>query len=265
MKKRVISAIVALAIIIPLIILGGIYFYLGAGLIGLIGFNELLTIREKKKKIPLLMKFLSIASFAIIMMSSVTNTISFNMDFCYIVIPFILCLIPLVFYHNKNKYDFDDAMYLIGIIFFLGIAFNLLITIRNLDIYYFIYLILITIMSDTFAHFFGTQIGKYKLCPTISPNKTIEGLIGGTVMATFIGTIFYVTIFDFSDSAIIIILISLLLSLMSALGDLVFSAIKRHYDVKDFGNIMPGHGGVLDRVDSIIFASIALALVLRFL
>ena len=265
MKKRVISAIIALAIVIPLIVLGGTWFYLGIGVIGLIGFYELMTIRESKKKFPLVTKILAVISFAMIMLSSINNTHEFIIDYRIAVLPFLLLIIPIVPYLNKDKYDIADALYLIGSVFFLGIAFNFLVTLRNMDLYLFIYLILITIMSDTFAHFFGTQVGKYKLCPKVSPNKTIEGFIGGTVAATFIGTMFFTAVFDFNGSILLIILISLLLSVVGAIGDLVFSSIKRHYGVKDFGNIMPGHGGVLDRLDSVIFAGLALALVVSFL
>jgi len=264
MKKRVISALIALAIVIPLIILGGTWFYAGVGIVGIIGFYEMLSVREKKKKFPVITKALAMVSFIIILLSF-NNTYEFIIDYRYLVIPLLLIAIPLIPYAKTDKYDTEDALYLIGSVFFLGISFNLLITIRNLDLYYFIYLILITIMSDTFAHSVGTLIGKYKLCPKVSPNKTLEGLIGGTVMATFIGTMFYITMFDSTTPVIFVILITMLLSLIGSLGDLLFSTIKRDYGIKDFGNIMPGHGGILDRLDSVLFAGLALATVISFL
>ncbi len=265
MKKRLISAFVALLIVIPLIILGGTWFYIGAGLIGLIGFNELLSAREKSKKFPIPVKLLAVLSFTIVMMSNISSSNEFIIDFRYIVIPFVLCLIPMIPYYKNDRYNIEDALFIIGSVFFIGVSFNFLISIRSMDLYYFLYLIIITILSDTFAHFFGTQIGKHKMSPKISPNKTIEGLIGGTIFSTFVGTVFFVTIFEYTGSVIVIVLISLLLSIMSAFGDLIFSAIKRHFNIKDFGNIMPGHGGVLDRTDSIIFAALAFALVISFL
>lgn len=264
MKKRVISALIALAIVIPLIILGGVWFYVGVGIIGVIGFYEILSIREKKKKFPIITKVLAMISFIIILLSF-NDTYEFIIDYRYLVIPLLLLAIPLIPYAKTDKYDTEDALYLIGSVFFLGISFNLLITIRNLNLYYFLYLIIITIMTDTFAHSVGTLIGKYKLCPRVSPNKTVEGLIGGTIMATFIGTMFYITMFDNTMSLVYVILITMLLSLIGSLGDLLFSAIKRDFGVKDFGNIMPGHGGILDRLDSVLFAGLALATVISFL
>ena len=108
-------------------------------------------------------------------------------------------------------------------------------------------------------------IGKHKLCPTISPNKTIEGSVGGSLMGTFVGVAFYVTVINSSVSIVYIALVTMLLSIVGQCGDLVFSNIKRYFDEKDFGNLIPGHGGVLDRLDSFIFIVIAYILLFDFI
>ena len=100
-------------------------------------------------------------------------------------------------------------------------------------------------------------VGRHKLLENISPNKTWEGTICGSVVATFVCTVYYLTAINTSESILRISLIVLFLSLIGQFGDLLFSAIKRTYKVKDFSNIMPGHGGVLDRLDSIIFVMLA--------
>ena len=153
---------------------------------------------------------------------------------------------------------------LLAITLFLGISFNYLITIRDMDVLYLVYVLLVTMMSDTFAHFFGTKIGRYKLAPNISPNKTIEGMIGGVAFGTFIGAMFFLTFINNDANAFFVVIMSLALSLVAEFGDLVFSAIKRKYGVKDYGNIMPGHGGVLDRLDSIIFTVLAFSYLASF-
>ncbi len=99
----------------------------------------------------------------------------------------------------------------------------------------------------------------------ISPKKTWEGFVGGTILGTFIAVMFYKTVINPEVILSNLILITLFLSIIGQLGDLFFSAIKRHYNKKDFSNIMPGHGGILDRLDSIIFVMLAFSLFINIL
>ncbi|WP_326909170.1 phosphatidate cytidylyltransferase [Sedimentibacter sp. MB31-C6] len=107
--------------------------------------------------------------------------------------------------------------------------------------------------SDTFAYFTGKLFGRHKLYPQVSPNKTIEGAIGGILGCTII-SLFY---FDYLriNKYIYIIIFSVSASVFSMLGDLAASKIKREYKIKDFGNFLPGHGGILDRFDSVLFVA----------
>ena len=159
-------------------------------------------------------------------------------------------------------YDINDALYLIGSLLFINISFNLILVIRNYSLNYLIYLLLITVITDTFALITGMYIGKNKLAPSISPHKTIEGFIGGVLMGTFVATTFYYTVIDSGISLAILILTTLFLAVVGQLGDLVFSSIKRTFGVKDFSNLIPGHGGILDRLDSLIFVILAFILVM---
>lgn len=126
-------------------------------------------------------------------------------------------------------------------------------------------------MTDTGAYFFGKIFGKSKLCPKISPKKTKEGFIGGiifcllcVILITFIFNNF-IFLQHKQVNYTLAIIMSLFGSLISSLGDLCFSAFKRKCNVKDFGNIMPGHGGVLDRFDSVIFVVPYVYLFLKFI
>ena len=116
---------------------------------------------------------------------------------------------------------------------------------------------------DIFAYFIGSSIGKRKIAPTISPNKTIEGTIGGITLSVLASVaVFYVLkTLELKDWAII----SLFVSIGAFIGDLIESKLKRSAGVKDSGNIMPGHGGLLDRFDSFLFASVGAALYLMFI
>lgn len=263
MKQRVISAVIALIVVIPLIILGGYPYYIGVGLLSLIGFIEMIKVRNKKNNIPNInIAISSIGYILLVILSTIENT-SFFIDYRLLIIVFLLCYIPLII-NKKGKYDVDDAFFLVSAIIFLGLSFRYLIIVRNLNIHYLIYILLITTMSDTFAHFFGTKIGRIKLCPNVSPNKTVEGMIGGTLFGTFIPTVYFLTLISQNSNIFLTTIMSLTLSLIAQFGDLVFSAIKRKYGVKDYGNIMPGHGGVLDRLDSTIFAILAFAFFASF-
>ena len=255
MKKRVISAIVALIIVIPLIILGGYPYYIGVCIVSIIGFKEMLSVREKEKKIPFIMKAISMIAYITIVMSAIKTFNIFNIDYKLLILGIFACLIPLIAM-EKRKYDAEDALFLLAIVLFLGISFNFLIVIRNISLYYLLYVVIVTTMSDTFAHFWGSKIGRIKLCPNVSPNKTVEGMVGGTIFGTFLAGAFFLTFINTNANIFLVGVISLALSLVAQFGDLVFSAIKRRYGVKDYGNIIPGHGGIMDRVDGLLFVGI---------
>lgn len=113
-------------------------------------------------------------------------------------------------------------------------------------------------LSDTFALFAGMLFGKHKLAPVISPKKTIEGAIGGVICTAILNTVLFFVFrlnFDLSErlSLPLILISSVCLSVVSIFGDLAASTIKRHHGIKDFGNLLPGHGGVMDRFDSSCF------------
>jgi phosphatidate cytidylyltransferase len=122
--------------------------------------------------------------------------------------------------------------------------------------------------SDVFALFVGKLIGKRKLCPDISPNKTVEGSIGGLVFgplglcvyAMILGNVYGYTVNYYS-----IVLYGLAASFAGQIGDLSMSYIKRQYNIKDFGSIIPGHGGILDRFDSVLFAAPMIELLLHII
>ena len=263
MKQRVISAIIALVIIVPLIIFGGYPYYIGVGILSIIAYHEILSAREKEKKMDSMIKLLVLVPYLLIVMSSIFHGSTFNIDYRLYILDLLVCLLPLIVL-NKKEYDAEDALIMLAITMLLGISFNFLIVIRNMNILYLIYVVLITIMSDTFALFVGSKIGRHKLCPSVSPNKTVEGMIGGVTFGTFIGSMFFLTFINTEASIFYIILISMALSLIAEFGDFVFSSSKRRYGIKDYGKIMPGHGGVLDRLDSILFAILAFAYFVSF-
>lgn len=137
----------------------------------------------------------------------------------------------------------------------------------ELGIYYIILPFVIAYMSDSFALFAGMLFGKHKLAPTLSPKKTREGAVGGIVGAMVGCLVFGVIMsrfFSLTPNYVVLAVYGLLGSPVAQVGDLAFSYIKRQYGIKDYGKIFPGHGGVLDRVDSLIFCAPFVEILLHF-
>jgi len=241
MKKRIISAIVALIIVIPLIYLGGIYFKVGVSLLAALAFKEVIDLPKSHEKYPWSMEIIGLIALLII-----TLTNGFSYEILTIVI--LMLLLPTVFLKNYNT---KDAFYLLGFTIILGVASNTFITIRDEGLYLFLYLVLIPMVNDVFAYLIGISIGKHKMAKEISPNKTWEGAIAGFITSVVAGLIYYK--FLIGPLSIKVILTTIVLSIAGDIGDLVMSKIKRENEIKDFSNIMPGHGGILDRLDSTIF------------
>lgn len=258
MKERVISAIVMLIIFVPLLLIGSWPFYIFITVLGMIAIYELLRL---KKNLPLVIKIITYLLTAFIILSNVfASSLLIAFDYRILTILILFYLLMLVFINNQEKYNYKDAFYLMGITLFIGISFNNFLHIRNKDIYLLIYLLLITTVTDSFALFTGKVFGKHKVAPLISPNKTVEGCIGGSLVGCIVASLFYIFMLDYQNVYLVIIL-TLLLTIIGQLGDLIKSSIKRHEGIKDFSNLIPGHGGVLDRLDSIIFVTMTYILI----
>ena len=265
MNKKIISAIIIVLIFVPILLIGNIPFAIFMAILSAASLYELLNVKKLNDRLPV---FVQAIGYVWVIYLSLYNyqSITFNYILNYKIIALFLLtiIIPTVLFKN-DRYRFSDALYLVGSILFFGVSFSLLIALRNYDIQYFIYLLLITTMTDCFAYIVGLLIGKHKLAPKISPNKTIEGLIGGLVFGTLIAGSFYHIVVNASLNIFILFIITILLCFVSQMGDLVFSQIKRHYGVKDFAKLIPEHGGILDRLDSIIVTVLAFILFLGIL
>lgn len=256
MKQRIITACIALLIFIPILIYGNWPFTILTYVIASIGFYEFIQM----KRIPKQMMFFSFPFLWLLLLP--TSEISIGSytwhKFDQILLFMLLLLLTTVF--SKNKFTFDDASFLILGILYIGIAFSMMIIVRAQGLNYLLFILFLIWGTDTGAYFSGMAFGKRKLWPKISPKKTIEGAIGGTIIAAIIGLVFQV-VYPFDHSLLTILILSILISVAGQLGDLIASALKRHYGVKDFGNILPGHGGIIDRMDSLIFVLLFLSLI----
>lgn len=243
MKQKILTALLIIISVLPPLYLGGIPLRILMFAICGISSFEIVTLRNKQADWPLtLFIFLSI-----IVMYNVDNVYYVPMLSIYIIVLFFIHII-------SETIDIDALTYMLLISLILTIACKGFIAMYELGFGYIFYIGLACYITDAMAYFSGKKYGKHKMVPRISPNKTWEGAIGGYFAGSSISLIFGLIFLEMP--LYLVIFSSLTLPIISQIGDLSFSAIKRHYKIKDFGSLFPGHGGVLDRIDSLLFSVI---------
>ncbi|MGI8315122.1 phosphatidate cytidylyltransferase [Halobacillus mangrovi] len=256
MKQRTITAVVAALIFIPIIVSGGWFFKLFVYVIASIALLELVRMKKISRYSvasglglllmwALMFPYKDLAEYGIVTENLITKS-----EITLLAVLVLLSYTVLV----KNRFTFDDAGFLLISTIYIGMGFHYLIETRVAEqgLKYLFFALFVVWATDTGAYLFGRALGKHKLWPQISPKKTIEGSVGGIVLACVVAIIFQL-VAPLSHSMLIVLLVTILVSIAGQIGDLVESAFKRHYAVKDSGKILPGHGGVLDRFDSLIF------------
>lgn len=249
--QRILTGVLAGAVFLPFVIIGGLPLTLFIYSLAGIALYELLKMKNVSlKSFPgvlslILICVLLIPSTAIEFMNDINIS---KVEIGFLVVVFLLSYTVI----SKNRFTFDDAAFVILSTIYIGIGFYYFMETSVKGVEYLFFAMFVIWATDSGAYFFGRAIGKRKLWPEISPNKTIEGSIGGIICALVVAIVFQL-FFPINDSFIKIIIITVLLSIFGQIGDLVESALKRHYSVKDSGSILPGHGGILDRFDSLLF------------
>lgn len=249
LKQRVITAVVALIIFIPIVFLGGTLIEIAALALAVVAMSEVLIMKRILLVTP--EAIISIlGTLFLVAPKSWMHDLPSQINTPFVSLIFAIALMVRVVF-SKNRFNFDDAGVLTLTMLYIGFGFNMFVQARTVGLGMLMYLLLTVWSTDSGAYLVGRKIGKTKLAPQISPNKTWEGSIGGTVVAIIVGIIFSVTgLIHFGILATI--LMTLFLSVAGQLGDLVESSLKRYYGVKDSGRILPGHGGILDRFDSLL-------------
>lgn len=268
-KKKVISGAIMVLIVIALFLLpinfARVICAVSVGLLAVSAYREIIELKKSHNKIPPLITALGFICTALMTFQSLKSSFIYGgISFMMTLLITLVLLIPTIFY-KKEEYTSKDAFYLIGNIIFIGLFFNLVFQIFNKDKWLLLYLILIATMTDTFAMFIGLLIGKHKLIPSVSPNKSVEGSIAGSLLGTIISSIYYYNVINSDINIILLIVMSLILTILGQLGDLLFSKIKRENEIKDFSNVIPGHGGILDRFDSLSFIVFGYIIILNIL
>ena len=252
LQRRVIFGGVALAIFIPVLMIGGALLQIGMGLLAMLGVHELLQMKGLRST-TLEGVLAMLAGFVLTI--PLENYLKFlpidGNVVAYSLVVFLLLGSTVL---GKN-YSFEDAAYPIAASFYVGIGFNALLDARVAGFDKVLLALFIVWATDSGAYLVGRRYGVRRLAPHVSPNKTIEGSLGGIASAVLVTFVFM--LFDRNVAAphhmFVMLLFTVFFSIAGQFGDLVESAIKRHFGVKDSGKFIPGHGGVLDRFDSMLF------------
>ena len=251
MKQRVISGAVLVVILAITLYFGGIVTCGLMALVSLVGNMELLRVYGVNKKTPGIVCYLA----------TVLYYIAIYLDRMDIIVPMMviyLLVMLAVYVLTFPTYSDKQIMAAFMDFFYVSVMLSFVYLIRNME-HGLVLVLLIFVSSwinDTCAYFVGRALGKHKMAPKLSPKKSIEGCIAGIVGAVIIALIYTYAINSikgFEYSYIYITIFTIILSIIGQIGDFAASSIKRYADVKDFSNLIPGHGGMLDRIDSIIF------------
>lgn len=259
MKMRILSAIVGVPIIILALVFHSYFpmcLNILASLASLICTIEVLSAKQLNKN------FKVSIPCAIL---SVLLPLLLSWNFQYLLIfAFVFYFFSLLIIKN-SEFTFSDIAFILTTVLLICAGISCMILSTMLDpvksCYYAVLAIGVPWISDAGAYFVGVTMGKHKLCPSISPKKTIEGAVGGVVIG-IIGAIAISLVYDFllfeanvSINYLAVVILSAIATFTAMVGDLTFSLVKRSCNVKDYGNVIPGHGGILDRCDSIIMTA----------
>lgn len=265
MKSRLSSAAIILTVLVTVLLLSHtIVLNIVVSAISFIALYELLSATKIISK-----RQLCIPGF--VFCAAIPFLPLFNAKMIYAVILFFIAALFIISIASKGNIKFSELSIVFFSSLFLALSFTSIVLIRRLDggIYLISLLFLGAWCTDVFAYLIGRKFGKHKLAPFVSPKKSVEGAIAGIVFTVLIFIGFGIILMFMEQNVnvdfFMLTLAGLLISVVSQIGDLSTSTIKREYDIKDYGNLIPGHGGIMDRFDSILLAAPFLYLFLNFI
>ena len=278
--------LISMRALLPLFEVVMVLFVLGA-------INEFLSMFEKKdvltknfKRIVTLMTLLTYLALVGFMGVNQKDSSIVQLELVHLLISCLIVVLFLYFVMSKN-FTVEHIGKALLVIIYVAFGAASITSVRFIGVRFITYMFLISLLTDSFAYIVGVKFGKHKMTPIISPKKSWEGAIGGTLAATVIASLFAIyygqlfhpstflgNIFNNSGQqtildrivldqplsmplqVVIIIIMTFTASIVSQFGDLMASKLKRHFEIKDFGNIFPGHGGIMDRFDSVLLVSL---------
>lgn len=261
---RTISGIVLVAILLVTFILGGYFIFGLTLLLSLVGLTEIYkTVGIEKTPLGIIGYISVLAYYGLVLWKGTELMGMFIIG--------LLIVIMAVYVFTFPKYKTEQVLMAFFGVIYVAVLMSFLYFIRNTeDGVYTIWLIMISSWGcDTCAYLAGVTMGKHKMAPILSPKKSVEGAIGGIIGAAAIGAIYGAAVGSHmaavDNAPVYFAILCACAGLISMVGDLAASAIKRNYEIKDYGKLIPGHGGVLDRFDSVIFTAPIIYYLIYFL
>lgn len=259
MKQRIITAVIAFFVLLPVLIFSDTFIFpLGLAVCAVLSVWEMFAcVGLKNAWLFTAPMYVLGAAFPFLIRYLPDRDLLAPIAICAAVVWTLYAFTVLIFSHGK--YPLEAVFVASFSLFYIFIGFNAILFIHDCEpggkyLYYICFLG--AWITDIFAYFCGRAFGKHKLIPDVSPKKTVEGSVGGTVFCILVMVIFGFVVeklvSEISANLLIFAVAGVLIAVVSQIGDLSMSVIKRKYGVKDYGFIFPGHGGVLDRFDSVI-------------
>ena len=270
MLKRIITSLVAVCVLVPVLIFSGTAALpVAVAIVTVIGVFEMLKCIGLHKKYALTVPLYAASCAVPFVLRYFDNkadvaTVCFICAVAYLIVIFI----SIVWSHGKLA--FADGLAMFSICVYIIAAMNSIIFVRDFGEggkYIYLLIFMGAWITDIFAYFTGVFFGKHKLIEDVSPKKTIEGSLGGIFFCALSFVLFGIvvgTFFDREANIIFLAVSGIIVSVISQIGDLIMSVIKRHYGIKDYGKLFPGHGGMLDRFDSVLAVSLGMAAICMF-
>ncbi|MCD8025394.1 MAG: phosphatidate cytidylyltransferase [Clostridiales bacterium] len=267
LKPRLLTAVIGIAFLILVIFLGELWtpvIYLFVGFASAFMVGEYLHVRNMLKIYSLSVPCM-LFSFA--MSFLILSSYLYLLIFAFVIVAFSVMIL-------KHKViSFIDLAYSVTGTLLISFGMSAVSMLCSSEIglpFYFVSIFALPWMADAGGFFIGGAVGRHRLCPNISPKKTVEGAVGGVAFciaaAVLVWLVFQLLIYpDVTVSIWALILLGAVDALVSILGDLSFSLLKRSLNIKDYGSVFPGHGGMLDRFDSIIFTAPVMVVINQFL
>lgn len=253
-KTRLLSGIVLVIAALVLIITGGDVLLVSTLIISYIGMYELYRIFHVERELPGIIGYLAATVYY------ADLRFGFLTDVMLLVLGFLILLMT-VYVFTYPKYRTEQLLAVFFGMFYVAVMLSYVYRTRMLaQGAYIVWLVFLCSWGcDTCAYCVGVLIGKHKMAPVLSPKKSVEGAVGGVVGAGLLtalyGAVFKSAMGIAAAEVWLLAAIAMVGALISMVGDLTASAIKRNYEIKDYGKLIPGHGGILDRFDSVIFTA----------